>query len=78
VKRASAAAAGVHLIVDLVDDLVRMVEESELTTDLLGVTLTRCPVPRRGVVDSAHQILLIGEALVSLRPPVSGPRQEFT
>jgi hypothetical protein len=42
------------------------------------VTLTRCPVPRRGVVDSAHQILLIGEALVSLRPPVSGPRQEFT
>jgi len=58
--------APLHLVVDLVDDLVRMVEEDALETDLMGVTVPRCPVPRRSVVDSAHQLLLVGEALRSL------------
>ncbi len=63
VERPFVEAAPLHLVVDLVDDLVRMVEEDELSTNLLGVTLPRCPVPRRGVVDSVHQILLVSEAL---------------
>ncbi|HTJ58124.1 MAG TPA: hypothetical protein VL418_11225 [Devosiaceae bacterium] len=57
--------ATVDLVVDLVDALARMLEPEELETDLLGVTLPRCPVPRRGVIDSAHQLLLVGEALGS-------------
>src|SRR5690606_37786840 len=37
VSRPSIPKASVHLIVDLVPDLVRMIEEEELATDLLGV-----------------------------------------
>jgi serine kinase of HPr protein (carbohydrate metabolism regulator) len=63
VRRPFVARAAVGLIVDLVDDLTRMLEPEALETDLLGVALPRCPVPRRGVADSAHQLLLVGEAL---------------
>jgi len=68
VRRPFVSKAKVHLVVDLVDDLVRMVEEDALQTDLLGVTLRRCPVPRRGVIDAPHQWLLVQEALAELRP----------
>ena len=70
--------APLHLVIDLVDDLVRMVEEDALETDLLGVTVPRCPVPRRGVVDSAHQLLLVGEALRSLAGNKRSQRQKIT
>jgi len=70
--------APLHLVVDLVDDLVRMVEEEELETDLMGMTVSRCPVPRRGVVDSAHQLLLVGEALRSLAGNKRLHRQKIT
>ena len=33
---------------------------------LLGVALARCPVPRAGIVDSRHQLLLVREALRAL------------
>jgi HPr kinase/phosphorylase len=58
--------APVHLVVDLVDALVRMVEEDALSTELCGVVLPRCPVPRAGVVDSRHQVMLIREGLRAL------------
>jgi serine kinase of HPr protein (carbohydrate metabolism regulator) len=70
--------APLHLVVDLVDELVRMVEEDALETDLLGVPLKRCPVPRRGVVDANHQLLLIGEALAQFQPAQPDRRQKFT
>ena len=63
VSRPYVASAPLHLVVDLVDELVRMVEEDALVTTLEGVTLARCPVPRAGIVDSRHQLLLIREAL---------------
>lgn len=66
VSRPHIQAAVVHLVVDLVEDLTRMLEEDQLVTHILGVRLARCPVPRRGVVDSAHQILLVAEALGQL------------
>lgn len=66
VRRPFAASAKLDLLVDLVDEQTRMLEEEALTTDLLGVTLPRCPVPRRGVTDSAHQMLLVAEALDAL------------
>jgi len=66
VRRPQVGSARLDLIVDLVDDLVRMLEVSELTTDLMGAELPRCPVPRRGVIDAGHQLLLVREALAAL------------
>jgi HPr kinase/phosphorylase len=68
VSRPFVAKSAVHLVVDLVDTLERMVEEDALVTDLEGITLARCPVPRAGIVDSRHQVLLIREALRALSP----------
>lgn len=61
--------ARVDLVIDLVDALTRMPEAAEFSCTLLGLSLPRCPVPRRGIVDPAHQMLLILEAL---NPGVQG------
>lgn len=63
VRRPFVARARVHLVVDLVETFSRLIEEDQLTTFVLGVPLARCPLPRRGVIDSSHQMLLLGEAL---------------
>jgi serine kinase of HPr protein (carbohydrate metabolism regulator) len=63
IDRAFVSSAPVALLVDLVDDLVRMPEAQAFADELLGVPLPRCPVPCRGLVDSSHQLLLVGEAL---------------
>ena len=68
VSRPFVAKAPLHLVVDMVDSLERMVEEDALVTELEGVTIARCPVPRAGKVDSRHQLLLIREALRALSP----------
>ena len=67
VTRPNISSAPISLIVDLVDELVRLVEEDVLETEIHGVRLARCPVPHRGVIDSAHQKLLVGEALRALK-----------
>jgi HPr kinase/phosphorylase len=66
VSRPFVAKAPLHLAVDLVDTLERMVEEDALVTELEGVNIARCPVPRAGKVDSRHQLLLIREAVRAL------------
>jgi serine kinase of HPr protein (carbohydrate metabolism regulator) len=66
VERPFVRKAALHLVVDLIDDVERMVEEDQLVTTLEGVTLARCPVPRAGKVDSRHQLLLIREAVRAL------------
>ena len=68
VSRPFVSKAPLHLVVDMVDSLERMVEEDALVTKLEGVTIARCPVPRAGKVDSRHQVLLIREALWALSP----------
>jgi serine kinase of HPr protein (carbohydrate metabolism regulator) len=68
VSREHTAKAPLHLVVDLVDTLERMVEEDALVTELEGIAVARCPVPRAGKVDSRHQVLLIREALRALSP----------
>ena len=68
VSRPFVKAAPLHLVVDLVDEVERMVEEDALVTDLEGVSIARCPVPRAGKIDSRHQMLLIREALRALSP----------
>ncbi len=77
VRRPFLASAPLHLVVDLVDTLERMVEEDELATELQGVRVARCPVPRAGVVEGRHQVLLVCEALAALAP-ARAPRQKIT
>lgn len=78
VSRPFTRKAPVHLVVDLVPTLERMVEEDELTTELSGVRLPRCPVPQAGIVDARHQLLLIKEALRALSPGKAAARQKGT
>ena len=68
VSRPFVAQAPLHLVVDLVETLERMVEEEALVTELSGVSIARCPVPRAGVIDSRHQLMLIREAVRALTP----------
>lgn len=68
VSRPFVERAPLNLVVDLVDELDRMVEEDALVTELMGISLARCPVPRAGKIDSRHQLLLIREALRALTP----------
>lgn len=51
------------LVVDLEPALVRMPEEHDFMTVLLGMEIARCPVPQAGIVGIEHQRLLIEEAL---------------
>lgn len=74
VRRQHVATAPLHLVIDLVETLERMIEEEALFTELEGVTLARAPVPRRGIVDPVHQMLLVVEALREL--PARSPRQK--
>lgn len=75
IARPFKAFAPIHLIVDLVDGLERMPEASEFSTDLIGVALPRCPVPRRGLADSTYQRLLICQGLLELGDQQSHQRQ---
>lgn len=63
VRRPFVRQAPLSLVVDLVDTLERMVEEDALVTTLEGVALARCPVPKAGIIDCRHQMLLVKEAL---------------
>jgi serine kinase of HPr protein (carbohydrate metabolism regulator) len=60
------ARAPLHLVVDLTETFERMPEEREFTTMLLGRHVARAPVPKRGVIDSAHQMLLVEAGLAEL------------
>jgi serine kinase of HPr protein (carbohydrate metabolism regulator) len=55
-----------HLVIDLVPDMARMLEEDALTTELFGVSLARAPVPAAGTISLGHQVLLVVEAVRAL------------
>lgn len=78
VSRPFAARAPVHLVVDFVDTLERMLEEEALETELMGLRLARCPVPKDGIIDSRHQLLLVREAIRSLSTKKRPTRQKST
>jgi serine kinase of HPr protein (carbohydrate metabolism regulator) len=78
VRRPHVGRADIHLVVDFVDRLERMVEEEELVTELYGVGLPRCPVPKAGVIELPHQVLLVEEAVGSVRPARRSSRQKTT
>jgi len=73
VDRPHVQSAAVHLVVDLVEDYQRLLEEDALGTELLGLAVARCPVPRRGVIDAQHQMLLVVEALRAVKIPLESP-----
>lgn len=66
VERPHKSLVTLHLVIDLVPDLVRMIEEDALSTEIAGNTLPRAPVPQVGVVGLGHQMLLVGEAIRAL------------
>lgn len=78
VSRPFVAEAPLHLVIDLVDSLERMVEEDALSTELFGVTVARAPVPRNGVIDARHQLLLVREAIRAAGSPRTKTRQKTT
>jgi hypothetical protein len=78
VSRPHVQSAPLHLVIDLVDTLERMLEDDELVTELFGVTLARAPVPRAGVVDGRHQLMLVREAIRALGSPRRATRQKTT
>jgi len=78
VRRPFVTEAPLHLVIDLVDTLERMLEEDALVTELYGVGVARAPVPRAGVVDSRHQLLLIGEAIAAVNAAAPVARQKTT
>jgi hypothetical protein len=49
-----------------------MPEEHDFITELLGVEIARCPVPRAGIAGIEHQRLLIEEALGAITIPAGG------
>lgn len=59
----------VNLIVDLVPDMVRIVEEDQFVTELAGITIARAPVPYGSVISLGHQLLLVVEAIADLARP---------
>lgn len=71
VHRPSTARARLHLVIDLVDDYQRMLEDDALTTHILGHELARAPVPHAAQIGLRHQELLVIEAV---RASASGAR----
>lgn len=69
VKRPHKSLVTLHLVVDLVPELVRMLEEDAMVTELAGAQLPRAPVPAAGVVSVSHQMLLVIEAIAALSDP---------
>ncbi|KKB79428.1 hypothetical protein VW29_17890 [Devosia limi DSM 17137] len=68
VSRPQQATAPLHLVIDLVPDFIRMLEEDALRTELLEIGLPRAPVPQAGVIALGHQVLLVVEAVRALAP----------
>jgi serine kinase of HPr protein (carbohydrate metabolism regulator) len=66
VKRPYRSPVRLDLVIDLVPELVRMLEDDALQTVIEGVPLARAPVPVAGVVNVWHQMLLVGEAMAAL------------
>ena len=60
------------LLIDLVPDFIRMLEEDELNAQLAGVQVARAPVAQTGLAGLGHQVLLVLEAIRAL-PSVSFP-----
>ncbi len=66
VKRPHKSLVTLHLVIDLVPDMVRMLEEDAMVTEIAGAKVQRAPVPTADVVSLGHQVLLVIEAMAAL------------
>lgn len=66
IKRAHKSLVTLHLVIDLVPDMVRMLEEDAMVTEIAGSQVARAPVPAADVVSLGHQMLLVIEAMAAL------------
>ena len=69
VQRPHRSPVTLHLVIDLVPDMVRMLEEDAMVTEIAGTTIARAPVPTADVVSLGHQMLLVIEAMAALGVP---------
>jgi serine kinase of HPr protein (carbohydrate metabolism regulator) len=68
VQRPHKSLVTLNLVIDLVPDLVRMLEEDAMVTEIAGAKIPRAPVPTADVVSLGHQMLLVIEAIAALAP----------
>ena len=73
VKRPHRSLVTLHLVIDLVPDLVRMLEEDAMVTEIAGCRLARAPVPAADVVGVNHQMLLVLDAIAALEAETVAP-----
>lgn len=66
VKRPHKSLVTLHLVIDLVPDFVRMLEEDAMVTEISGARVARAPVPAADVASLGHQMLLVIEAMAAL------------
>ncbi|MGV8855138.1 MAG: HPr kinase/phosphorylase [Devosia sp.] len=66
VRRPHRSPVPLHLVVDMVPDMVRMIEEDAFITEIDGLQLSRAPVPFGSVISLGHQMLLVLEAISAL------------
>lgn len=73
VSRPHRSLVTLQLVIDLVPDLVRMLEEDAMVTEIAGIELARAPVPYGDVVSLGHQMLLVIEAVAALAAESPAP-----
>lgn len=73
INRPHVSPAPLHLLIDLVRELVRMPESPAFSTEILGVSLPRAPVPEARLAGLEHQMLLVSEAIAALDRPEGRP-----
>ena len=73
VKRLHKSLVTLHLVIDLVPDMVRMLEEDAMVTEIAGTSMARAPVPAADVIGVTHQMLLVLEAMAALNADPVAP-----
>lgn len=66
IRRPHRSLVTLHLLIDLVPEMVRMPEEDAMVTEIAGCVVARAPVPAANVIGVNHQILLVIEAIAAL------------
>lgn len=66
VKRSHRNLVRLDLVIDLVPEMERMLEDESLATQVEGIAVPRAPVPEARLVGLGHQVLLVVEAIAAL------------
>jgi serine kinase of HPr protein (carbohydrate metabolism regulator) len=70
VQRPHRSPVRLDLVIDLVPEFIRMLEEDAMVAHLAEVSLTRAPVPQSGLIGLGHQVLLVVEAIRAMPPAI--------